>query len=130
MEALPKYVEELIAGGLPARYHVLAGQPYVEIERLDTGGTQWNKTVTNILITIPTNFDLAGTALDAFYVEADLLINNQKHPRVQADEYVLDSRRWRLVSWHYNKSWEHPKDNLQTHVFHCRQFFKQREKAN
>ena len=126
---VPKHVKELIAGGFSVRYHNINGQEYVEVENLETGGAPWNRSTVNILVTIPNNFATGVVALDAFYADRTLLLGSEKHPRMQS-EHTIDSRLWWLISWHYIKPWQPGKDSLLTHVFHCRQFFKQKGRTN
>lgn len=126
---LSEHFAELLAGGFDACEHVENGQKYIEISKLSINSPPWNKNEVNILIVIPSNYNLGG--LDGFYVEDGVLLaNNQPHPRTRVQgACTILSRKWWIVSWHYypNKPWS-PKDNLVTHLQHCRQFFKQGER--
>jgi len=120
---------ELLAGGFDACEHVENGQKYVEVRSLAIDSPPWNKTDANILIAIPSNYNIGGP--DGFYVEDGILLaSNQPHPRTKVQGFhIIIGRKWWIVSWHYynNKPWT-KNDTLVTHTQHCRQFFKQGER--
>ncbi len=121
-----EHLAELLAGGFDACEHVENSQSWLEVRKLLIDNTLWNKDDVNILIAIPSNYNIGG--LDGFYVEDGVLLGSgQPHPRtrVQGIATIL-GRKWWIVSWHYreNKPWSKD-DTLVTHVHHCRQFFKQ-----
>lgn len=126
-DVFKKHFAELLAGGFKACEHLENGQTYLEVRNLSIGSPPWNKNKVNVLVAVPSNYNMAG--LDAFYFEDGLCLSNQQaHPRAPNLHTIL-KRQWRLVSWHYNKPWS-SSDTLLTHVQHCNQFFKQGARSN
>jgi len=125
-EIFAVHFAELLAGGFDACEYDVNGQKYVEVRKIPIDGSVWNMAEANILIAVPSNYNIGG--LDGFYIEDGLLLaNNQAHQRTRHQGVcVILDRNWRIVSWHYqqNKPWS-SSDTIVTHVHHCRLFFKQ-----
>jgi hypothetical protein len=102
-------------------------QTYVLALNIQAPRPPWGESQYRILVAIPEIYDL-GAALDAFYLEAPYVFNNghyTSHPRVgnSGQPLVYDGKTWLLVSWHYTQPWQPGKDNLLSHLLHCRGFF-------
>ena len=96
-------------------------QTYVEVRGLEVPSPPWSGALANILIAIPSTYPVGG--LDAFYVETT--INQNGAIPYQQSVVTIDKRNWALISWHYanNRPWNPTRDDLASHIAHCRGFF-------
>ncbi len=106
-------------------------QTYVLASHTQAPTPPWGKSYYRILVAIPQRYDL-GAELDAFYLQTPYEFNNGQytsHPRVgnAGQQLIFEEKTWQLVSWHYTQPWQAGKDNLLSHLLHCRGFFWKRE---
>ena len=120
--ALAEEVAALREGGLEARLLVSNGQRYIEVSGLVIPSPPWSKSAANILIAIPETYPSGG--LDAFYLEQTVSHANGAIP-YQQNVIHIEGRSWALISWHYavNRPWYPHRDDVSSHIAHCRGFF-------
>lgn len=118
-------LQELQSEGYEVRQFIESGQRYVEVGALDVPSPPWSKQSARILVPIPETYPAGG--LDAFYLEKCIAHQGGSLPYEQS-QATIDSRNWALISWHYpvNRPWRPDRDDLVTHVFHCRGYFLRR----
>ena len=81
-EIFAVHFAELLAGGFDTCEYDVNGQKYVEVRKIPIDGSVWNMAEANILIAVPSNYNIGG--LDGFYIEDGLLLaNNQAHQRTR-----------------------------------------------
>jgi hypothetical protein len=116
---------ELTATGYAARSFAEGGQLYVEVSRIDIPSPPWSQPTARILIAVPSTFPIGG--LDAFYLEKTLNHGSGGIPYEQS-QATIDRRQWALISWHYpvSRPWNANRDDLATHIYHCRGYFLRR----
>jgi len=112
------------AGGV-ARLFTENGQRYVELRNLPVPSPPWSSSFANIVVAVPATYPISG--LDAFYVELPFNQANGSMPYQQSTAQI-GGRMYGLISWHYasNRPWNSLRDNLASHIEHCRGFFLQR----
>jgi hypothetical protein len=76
------------------------------------------------LIAVPGTYPAGG--LDAFYLEQGVSQGGTV-PNQQA-AVRIGGRTWGLISWHYaqDRPWNPSRDDLASHIAHCRGFFLKR----
>jgi hypothetical protein len=123
-------VSALVGSGRGAELVEANGQCYALIKGVEAPSPPWSKSGFDILIPVPAAYDAAE--LDGFYLELPYAYNGGEHSRIKGDVIEVASRKWRQVSWHYpeGKAWLRGRDNLETHVVHCRGFFLNRGAVN
>lgn len=111
--------------GVDARLFSEGGQRYVELRNLVVPSPPWSSGRVNIVVAVPATYPMSG--LDAFYVELPFGQAGGGIPYQQSAAQI-NGRQYGLISWHYasNRPWNPLRDDLTTHVEHCRGFFLRR----
>ncbi len=111
--------------GVAARLFTESGQRYVELRNLPVPSPPWSSSFANIVVAVPATYPISG--LDAFYVELPFGQMNGSMPYQQSTAQI-GGRMYGLISWHYasNRPWNSLRDDLASHIAHCRGFFLQR----
>jgi hypothetical protein len=115
---------ELSSSGVSVRLVTESGQRYVEVRNLAIPSPPWSKSLANILIAVPATYPQGG--LDGFYLERNVdcggTVPNQQ------SVVTIEGRSWALISWHYanGRPWDPTRDDLASHIVHCRGFFLRR----
>jgi hypothetical protein len=124
LQTLAQDVDAVKATGVTARAFSVTSQTYVEVRGLEVPSPPWSSTHANILIAAPATYPNGG--LDAFYLEQT--ITQGGTVPYQQSVVTIDGRTWGLISWHYadGRAWNPSKDDLASHVAHCRGFFLKR----
>jgi hypothetical protein len=124
LQTLDQDVDATKAAGVDARRFTAGGQTYVEVRGLEVPSPPWSGSQANILIAAPAAYPNGG--LDAFYLEQG--INQGGSVPYQQSTVTIDGRTWGLISWHYadGKGWNPSRDDLASHIAHCRGFFLKR----
>lgn len=107
----------------------VAGQCYAQVPSVVAPAPPWDRSEYQILIAVP----LADrAALDAFYLELPYQYKGGSHQRVNGNIINFNNRSWQLVSWHYpdGRPWVQGKDDLDSHITHCKGFFCNRGAVN
>jgi Prokaryotic E2 family E len=122
-------VELLRKRGVPVELVAIGTQCFAQVGDMQAPSPPWDRSTYGILIAVPL---AAGAALDAFYLELPYKYESGIHPRVCGTTISFADRNWQLVSWHYpdGRPWTHGKDDLDTHIAHCRGFFFNRGAVN
>ena len=96
----------------------------MEVGNLEIPSPPWSAAVCSILIAVPGTYPAGG--LDAFYL-AHGVSQSGAVPNQQA-AVAIGGRTWGLISWHYaqDRSWNPSRDDLASHIAHCRGFFLKR----
>jgi hypothetical protein len=123
-------VEKLVAEGIDLKILDVAGQCYVLVRDIEAPNPPWDREKYDILIAIPSAY--SDASLDGFYISLPYKFNNKNHPRVNGGIIETESQQWQLISWHYpdGKPWKRGQDNLDSHITHCRGFFRHRGAIN
>jgi Prokaryotic E2 family E len=111
--------------GIDARLFSEGGQRYVELRNLAVPSPPWSSNRVNIVVAVPATYPMSG--LDAFYVELPFGQAGGGMPYQQSVAQI-NGRQHGLISWHYatNRPWNPLRDDLASHVEHCRGFFLRR----
>jgi hypothetical protein len=111
--------------GVDARLFYEGGQRYVELRNLLVPSPPWSSGRVNIVVAVPATYPMSG--LDAFYIELPFGQAGGGIPYQQSTAQI-NGRQYGLISWHYatNRPWNPLRDDLATHVEHCRGFFLRR----
>jgi Prokaryotic E2 family E len=111
--------------GVEARLFVEGGQQYVELQNLPVPSPPWSSNRANIVVAVPATYPMSG--LDALYVELPFSQVGGGMPYQQSVAQI-NGRQYALISWHYatSKPWNALRDDLASHVEHCRGFFLRR----
>ena len=123
-QSIEQDVQEMVAAGHDAGLFVEGGQRYVEVRNLPIPSPPWSGGKAAILIAVPATYPQGG--LDAFYLEQGVNLGGGV-PYQQAPVNIA-GRNWGLISWHYANGyqWDASRDDLASHVVHCRGFFLKR----
>lgn len=123
-------VAALIQRGLAVELVEVGGQCYALARGLGAAAPPWDRDSYDILVAIPAAYD--ACSLDAFYLALPYTFKGGEHPRVNGGTISHDGRQWRLVSWHYpdGKPWTQGRDDLASHLTHCKGFFLHRGAVN
>jgi hypothetical protein len=118
-------VSAIREAGFDASLFYEGGQRYVELRNLAVPSPPWSSNRVNIVVAIPATFPMSD--LDAFYVELPFGQAGGGMP-YQSSTAQLNGRQYGLISWHYatNRPWNPLRDDLASHVEHCRGFFLRR----
>lgn len=123
---LPQLEQDIAAlrdAGYEARLLEQGGQRYVRVDGISAPTPPWQHARQSIVVAVPGAYE-QGAVLDAFYLSDDSAYAGRRHKRANGGALVIDGSTWVLVSWHYpDRSWCYPRDNLFTHVLHCKRFF-------
>jgi hypothetical protein len=119
-------VAALTSAGYEVKLFSENRQDYVEISNLDVPSPPWSKGRANILIAVPATYPAGG--LDAFYLGRSSLSHQGGAIPYEQARATINRREWGLISWHYavNRPWNPLRDNLASHVAHCRGYFLRR----
>jgi hypothetical protein len=129
-QAVRDEVDALTKRGFGVELVEASGQCYVLARGLEAPAPPWDRNSYDILVAIPAAYDAA--CLDAFYLALPYKFNNGPHKRAQGKVITVEGRQWQLVSWHYpdGKPWTRGKDDLESHLTHCKGFFLHRGAVN
>lgn len=121
LQTIEDDVECLKGQGLDIHLHNINAQKYVEVLDLRIPSAPWSHTSATILIAVPGTYPAGG--LDALYLLSGVTQQGGV-PRQQATAQLLN-RTWGLISWHYTagRPWNPQRDDLGTHIEHCRGYF-------
>jgi hypothetical protein len=124
LQTIEEDVEAVQAAGVVARFFTEGGQRYVEVGNLEIPSPPWSGGVCSILIAVPGTYPAGG--LDAFYLGQGVSQGGAV-PNQQA-AVAIGGRTWGLISWHYaqDRPWNPSRDDLASHIAHCRGFFLKR----
>lgn len=124
-------IEKLAQGGFAVELANESNQAYALARRVEASCPPWDRKLYDILIPIPAAYDF-GTPLDGFYLCLPYTFNRGEHNRVSGQVITVANQQWKLVSWHYpdNKPFDPAKDNIESHIVHCRGFFLERGAVN
>lgn len=123
-QTIEEDVEALRAAGIEARLVVEGGQRYVLVENLKIPCPPWSAPNCSILVAVPGTYPSGG--LDAFYLGQGVtqggVVPNQ------GAIAGIGGKFWGLISWHYtaDRPWNPSRDDLASHVAHCRGYFLKR----
>jgi hypothetical protein len=111
--------------GVDARLFTENGQRYVELRSILVPSPPWSASRANIVVAVPATYPMSG--LDAFYLELPFGHANGSIP-YQQSTVQIGGRSYALISWHYasNRPWNSLRDDLASHIEHCRGFFLRR----
>ncbi|MDT5272784.1 MAG: Prokaryotic family [Acidobacteriota bacterium] len=111
--------------GVDAHLFSEGGQHYVELRGLVVPSPPWSSSRVNIVVAVPATYPTSG--LDAFYIELPFGQAGGGMSYQQSTAQI-NGRQYGLISWHYatNRPWNPLRDDLATHVEHCRGFFLRR----
>ena len=101
------------------------GQRYVEVSGLAISCPPWSSWLATILIAIGATYPQGGFRI-AFYL--DTSVNQGGSIPNQQTIATIAGRAWALISWHYAQGheWSASRDDLASHIAHCRGFFLRR----
>jgi len=118
-------VNAMQEAGIEARLFAERGQQYIELRSLIVPSPPWSSSRVNIVVAIPVTYPMSG--LDAFYVELPFSQIGGGMP-YQQSTVQIGEKQYGLLSWHYatNRPWNPLRDDLSSHVEHCRGFFLKR----
>ncbi len=77
----------------------------------------YNRSTTSLLVKTTTLYP--ASAMDMFWVDAELLLANGACPQSGESIEVQFDRTWRRYSWHRNTTWVPGRDDLIGHVEFC-----------
>jgi hypothetical protein len=122
-------VSQLRTRGITVELVEVGGQCYARVNGVTAPSPPWDRGAYDILIALPL---AAGSALDAFYLGLPYQYSGSTHRRVCGTVIVFEGRNWQLVSWHYpdGRPWSLGKDDLDSHITHCKGFFFNRGAVN
>jgi hypothetical protein len=126
LRAIEREVESGAHANLSLRLLVEGSQEYVEVSDLDVPNPPWNEGRARILIAVPATYPNGG--LDAFYVDRATVSHQSGTIPYEQSRASIAGKEWGLISWHYtvNRPWNPARDNLASHIAHCRGYFLRR----
>ena len=98
----------------------------MEVSDLEVPSPPWMTKRATILIAIPATYPIGG--LDAFYIDRAATSHQGGAIPYEQSRVTIGGREWGLISWHYtvNRPWNPSRDNLASHIAHCRGYFLRR----
>jgi hypothetical protein len=117
-------IANLSSSGVNVRLLIASGQKYADVRDVTIPSPPWSGNLANILVAIPATYPTGG--LDAFYLEQTVSCGGSV-PNQQS-VVAIDCRQWGLISWHYanDRPWRPTRDDLASHLVHCRGYFLRR----
>ena len=124
LQTLEDDVAAVCVAGVSARLLAGNGQRFVEVAGIDIPSPPWSVGKATIAIAVPTSYPQGG--LDGFYLEKT--VNSNGSIPYEQSTIMLDGRAFALISWHYanGREWNPSRDDLASHIAHCRGSFLKR----